>query len=831
MPIRPLPVSLLDFKLGGRMLARYPGLTIVGSLAMAFAIWVGAGTFEFLSQVVNPTLPFRDGDRIVALRNLDIQSRDTEGRALYDLAIWQRDLRTVRDAGAWRQVDRNLILAGGHGEPVALAEINASAFRITGVSALIGRGLVDADEVPGAPPVMVIGHDVWRARFGADSNIVGRVVRLGATLTTVVGVMPAGFGFPIAHDVWVPFRLDPSLYPPRQGPAVNIFGRLAEGASLAEARRELELLGQRSAADSRDTHEHLRPQVMPYAKSFLNVQGWASLGVMSSNLLLVLLLALICLNVALLIYARTATRESEIVVRSALGASRGRIVSQLFAEALVLAAIAALIGLSAASFGLRWAFDTVIRELLDGSRLPFWFHSHLSASTVVYALLLAVLAAVVAGVLPALKVTRGLGLKLKTATAGGGGLRFGGIWTAVIVVQVAVTTVFPVIAFEVRRDSDRLKTGNLNFAAERFVAARVAMDRESPLAPDDTTEATFRARFAASFTALEQRLEAQGGVTAVTWVDRLPLSYHGWNQIEVSEGAIAPRDARGHRVSVAKIDPDYFDVLGAPVRSGRRFHSGDLHADARAIIVNEPFVTQVLGGKNPIGRRVRYVSNESAREPAAPGEGPWYEIVGVVPDLGTINGYGRAGIYHAVGPDQAYPTHVVMRVNGDASMFTPLLRAVATDVDPALRLYSITPLNGVSSSELAFYRFWFQLTLGVSAVALLLSLAGIYAVMAFTVSRRTREIGIRVALGSDPSRVVMAIFRRPLIQVATGVVVGTVFIALLFTLGRGALPTALHFGRIAAYGAGMTLVCLLACIVPTRRALRVEPTDALRMDG
>ena len=812
------------------MLARYPGLTLVGGLAMAFAIWVGAGTFEFLSQVVNPTLPFRDGDRIVAMQTFDVRSRDTEDRILHDLAIWKRELRSVSDIGAWRQFDRNLIIAGGVGEPVALAEMSAVAFRITAVPPLLGRVLLDSDEAQGAPPVLVLGHDLWRARFGGDSGVVGRTVRLGTTLTTIVGVMPPGFAFPISHDMWVPFRLDPGVYPPRQGPGISVFGRLAEGATLAAARVELERIGQRTALDSRDTHEHLRPRILPYAKSFLNVQGLASAGVMSSNLLLVMLLGLICLNVALLIYARTATRESEIVVRSALGASRARIVSQLFAEAIVLAGIAAVVGLAGASFGLQWAFGTVIQELLDGTRLPFWFHSHLTASTIVYSLLLALLAAVVAGILPALKVTRGLGLRLKSATAGGGGLRFGGIWTAVIVAQVALTTVFPVIAFEVRRDAQRLYQTDLGIPTERFVTARLALDRESALTTGDTSMAAFRAHFAARFADLEQRLESQSGVTAMTYVDHLPRSYHGWNQIDVDDGAIAPRDARGHRVSVARIDPDYFDALGAPVKAGRRFHAGDLLADSRTVIVNDSFVTQVLGGKNPIGRRIRYVQSESVAQPPSPEEAPWYEIVGVVPYLGTLNGYGRAGIYHAAARDQAYPTHLVMRVNGDAAAYIPMLRTVATAVDPSLRLYGIRAMNAVTDTEIGFYQFWFRLTLGVSAVALLLSLSGIYAVMAFTVSRRTREIGIRVALGSDRRRIITSIFRRPLLQVTSGILVGTVFVALLFALGRGGLPTAAQFAKIAVYGTAMTLVCLLACVVPTRRALGVEPTDALRMD-
>lgn len=826
-----LRFSLLDFRLGFRMLVKYPGLTFVGGFAMAFAIWVGAGTFEFLSQVVNPALPFRDGDRIVALRNRDIELGGSEARSLYDFAIWRRSLRSVEELGAWRPLDRNLIIGEGPGEPVALAEMSASAFRITRIPARLGRTLVDTDEQPGAPPVVLIGHDLWQTRFGGDSAVVGRTVRLGAVLTTIVGVMPKGFGFPVAHDMWVPFRLDPSQYPPREGPSISIFGRLAPGATLTTARAELLALGQRAAADSPETHEHLRAQLYPYAKSFLNIEGWASLGVMSSNLLLVLLLMLICANIALLMFARAATRETELAVRTALGASRSRIITQLFAESLVLGGVAAVVGLAAASVGLEWAFNTVILELLDGARLPFWFHSHLSGSTVVYALGLAVLAAVVSGVLPALRVTRGVGAQLKASSAGGGGLRFGGVWTFVIVAQVAVTTVFPVIAFEVRRDSARLQRYDLGIPAERYLSARVVMDRESPLAPDDTSLATFVARWTKSFDALERRLESEPGVSGVTYTNLLPLSYHGWNQIEVDEGAIEPRDARGHRVSVALIDPDYFEVLAAPILDGRRFHSGDLATEARTVIVNQPFVTQVLGGKNPIGRRIRFIAGESSRGEIPGDEAPWYEIVGLVRDLGTVNGYGRAGIYHPVARERAYPTHLVMRLTGDAAAFVPRLRTLATAVDPTIRLYNAVPLNAVSDTEVKFYSFWFRLTLAVSGVALLLSLAGIYAVMAFTVSRRTREIGIRLALGSDPRRIALAIFRRPLTQVAMGVLFGAAFIALLFGLGRGSVPTAMQLGRIGLYALVMLAVCLLACLVPTRRALRVQPTEALRAEG
>jgi putative ABC transport system permease protein len=826
----------LDFKLGLRMLFKYPGLTLVGGLAMAFAIWVGAGTFEFIAQVLRPTLPLDEGSRIVGIRNWDAAAGGTENRALHDFAAWRQELRTVGDLGAFRTLERNLITGAGEAEPVEVAEISASAFRLARVPPLLGRSLVETDEQAGAPPVVVIGHDVWRSRFGGDPGVVGRTVRLGSAQATVVGVMPEGFAFPIAQSLWVPLRLNPLDYERGQGPGIRVFGRLAPGATLAEAQAELAALGRRAAADFPATHRHLRPQVMPYAQSILNLGGTESLLLGSTNLFLVMFLVLVCGNVALLLFARAATREGEIVVRSALGASRGRIVTQLFAEALVLAGVAAAVGIAAAGSGLRWLFGIVQGTMLNGARLPFWFHPSLSPTTVLYAVALTVLAAVIAGVMPALKVTRGLQARLREAGAGGGGgLRFGGVWTAVIVSQVAVTVAFPLTAFFTWRDAEQVRSIEADFPAAEFLSARLAMD--APAAPGDTSRAELAARFRAARQELERRLAAEPGVAGVTFAERLPRMYHPHRLVQVDEGGAAPLHPQwpeGYRVSSASVDADYFDVLGSPVRAGRGFHSGDFAPDARVVIVNRSFVERVLGGRNPIGRRVRYVYFEGQVRTGDEEPGPWHEIVGVVDDLGMApRGYDPkdAGFYHPLGPDAAGPLHAAVRVRGDPESFGPRLRALAAAVDPTLRVDDLVPMDELSRTELQFLDFWLRITVLVSAIAVLLSLTGIYAVMSFTVSRRTREIGIRVALGASARRVVLAIFRRPLRQVALGVAAGAVLIgALMYAASEGRMPLT-AFAALALYAAFMLGVCLLACVVPTRRALRIEPAEALRADG
>ena len=252
------------------------------------------------------------------------------------------------------------------------------------------------------------------------------------------------------------------------------------------------------------------------------------------------------------------------------------------------------------------------------------------------------------------------------------------------------------------------------------------------------------------------------------------------------------------------------------------------------MIVNESFVRIVLGGRNPIGRRIRYVHLE---EWGALREGmeaaPWYEIVGVAGDMATAQKEDpkRATIYHPVSPHRAYPGQVAVRVRGNPDAFVPRLRAIATATDPTLRLYDVERLDQVNRSELEFIEFWFRILALVSGVALLLSLAGIYAVMAFTVARRTREIGIRVALGASQGRVVAAIFRRPLIHVALGVMAGVGVIGGITLLASGGTISPRVILPFTLYSLFMMGVCLLACIVPTRRALRVEPTEALRADG
>jgi putative ABC transport system permease protein len=830
----------LDLKLSVRMLGKYPGLTIVGTLAMAFAIWMGAVTFEMVRMFAFPALPLPDGDRIVRIRSWDVVASNEEQRLLRDFLVWRTSVRSVTDLGAYRDVNRNLIARDGTARPTLVAEITASAFRIAPETPLLGRVIVEADERGAAPAVVVLGWDVWRTRFGSDSQVVGRTVQLGDAYATVIGVMPEGYEFPLAHELWTPLRPEMLDRAPRAGPDLTVFGRLADGVSREQAQTELTALGKRAAIELPRTHEHLQPQVLDYANMFQGETPPDNTLMLSLNIFAILLLVLICGNVALLLFARAATRETELIVRSALGASRARIVAQLFIEALVLGCVAAAVGLVAAQFGLqRWG-----PGFLEGNLpvVPFWFDPNLSPATVMYAFLLTLIGAVVAGALPARKITRDIGSRLKQGTAGSG-LRFNGVWTVVIVTQVALTVAFPAVVYVEQQELRRLRSYDVGFRASEYLAVGLEMEPPSgSYASEEEAGAAHRTKFASVVNVLRARVAAEPGVAGVTFVDRLPRDHHRERQIELDDSSgvsgvdgtgLAIPDHEKYEAGIAAIDPSYFEVLNVPILAGRAFQPADVTTQPRVVIVDEGFVARMMRGRNPIGQRLRFAAPQQLDGSQPAKQQPWYQIIGVVKDLGmglSLHRERPAGVYLPLEPGSIIPIQMVVHAKGDPLLLGSRVRALATSADANLRVSTLLRVDQVTDTIQWVQVLWLRISLVLTAIALLLSLAGIYAVLSFTVARRTREIGIRVALGANARRVVIAIFRRPLIQVSMGVLAGSVLAGVApLILARDALSP-VQVALVAVYGVFMMGVCMLACIVPTRRALSVEPTDALRAE-
>jgi hypothetical protein len=514
------------------------------------------------------------------------------------------------------------------------------------------------------------------------------------------------------------------------------------------------------------------------------------------------------------------------------------------------------VGVIAADMALRtWGLAFLQTNL---GRLPFWFDLSLSPRTFAVAILLTVAGAAIAGIMPAMKMTRGMGDRLKQTSSGGGGLQFGGVWTVVIVAQVAATVMFPAAVYWVQGQLRRIDNFHPGFAHERYLALQ--LERDEPVAGGAGAAALARkARLAATIEALRERVAAQPGVAHVTFTERVPTTHRPQKSIEMGYDAATPASANLSTgasakvepplrvATVAAVDPSYFEALEAPILAGRGFTLADAVPGTRIAIVDQSFVDQVLQGRNAVGQQVRfrYPGPPSRRwapgNPDDPTPGDWYEVVGVVRELGVGSPLvpGRAaGIYLPATPDLFDEIHMLVHVRGgDPMTLVPHVRDIAMAVDPGLRLGAVQRVSETNGDTRYLMALWLRVTLVLSSVALILSLAGIYAVLSFTVARRTREIGVRVALGASRSRVVGATFHRPLIQVTGGIAVGT---AIVFTLaallkytefpGSETDLTVQGMAMIVGYGIVMLGVCMLGCVVPARRALNIAPTIALRTE-
>src|SRR5687767_5537678 len=535
-------VSWLDWKLGARLLLKYPALTIIGGLSLAAAIAIGAVGIEVAGELLYKRLPFPDGGRVVRLETQDATTLRVEPRVLHDFAIWRRSLKTVTGLGAARVSERNVLTGERRVESLRVAEITASAFPLTRVAALLGRPLQPADELPGAEPVVVLGYDVWQRQFLHDPAIIGRIVDVGRTARTVVGVMPPRFGFPHNQQLWVPLPVQDA--PPREGPAVQVFGRLADGASWQDAAAELDVVSARFAADQPVTHAQLRTRVRAFAGR--TPGDPLRLEDLAVHAIVLLLLGAVSANVATLIFARTAMREAEMVVRHALGASRARVIAQIVTEGLVLALAAAVLGLVVAQMTVRYAWARASQII--GDALPFWVDLTLEPATIAYALLLALVAAALIGLLPAVKAT-GASVQrgLQGITSTGGTMGFGGIWSFIVGAQVACTLLFVPAAVGIAANSLRDESRWPAFPTERYLTLRLKMDNEALAGEGDVPDdGQIGARRARAYEELAGRLREEPGVTHVTHGDRLPTTAPDWVAVEMEqEWAPAARTLRG----------------------------------------------------------------------------------------------------------------------------------------------------------------------------------------------------------------------------------------------------------------------------------------------
>jgi predicted permease len=818
--------SRADFKLGARMLAKYPALSLIGGAGLAVGIAIGAGFFAFLYSFLYATLPVEGGDRIVALENWDTNANTEMRRSLHDFVTWRREMKTVGEIGAFRTIARNATFAGGPVEAVEVAQITADGFNITRVKPVIGRAIVAADESAGASPIVVIGYDVWHSRFGGDASVLGRELRLGNVVHTIVGVMPEGYGFPVNHRYWIPLSTDAATFGPREGPDVFIFGRLRDGATMEQAQAELSALGAQAASAFPLTHARLRPRVVPYAHPILDIDGVTTREFAAIQSMISMLALIVAVNVGVLIYARTATRQREIAVRTALGASRRRIVGQLFIEALVLSVAASAAGVALARFGLTQGFAIYAAEGNDA--VPYFLDFEMPLAAYLYVAMLTVLTAVVAGVLPALHATGRRAQDTLKQANGTDGLRLGRVWTSMIIAQVAIAVTGLPATMMVSWSGMQRGLTSANYNEESFLAATVTADPDPPAGmPAAVYERESVERFERTKTDLVARLEAEPAVDDVTVAASVPgaeprarITIDG--AVSVQPGAL---DVRYNRVAA-----DFFDAFGARIIAGRALRDGDSTGATQDIVVNRAFVNQLLGGATAVGRRLHY-AEAGRREAATSGTTTQCEIVGVVTDLGTNTiapDLIDPVIYHPLRSSTRATALIRMRGN-DPLQFSSRVRELTAALDPTLRLRIATFSEMKRQAQIGVR----LMVLGSSLVilsALLLSAAGIYAMMSFTVSQRRKEIGIRAALGADAGQLLRSIFTRAALQLAAGIVVGTVLALMIDRASEGEMLGSLGRRLLPVTAVAMAIAGLVATIGPARRGLRVQPSEALRAE-
>jgi putative ABC transport system permease protein len=827
--------SWLDVKLGMRMMRKYPGVSLAIVFALAIGIPVSLLPHHLVDSALGQSPPFDEGERVVGVVGVG-----QEGRAelrVADYEILRERVTSFASLGAAIPTEVNVVSGDGWSEGEAAALMTATMFTLARVQPIMGRALHAADEVPGTADVAVVGYSFWRRRLGGDHDVVGTTLRIAGVPTTIVGVMPEGFAMPSVQQLWLPLRVRSAENANGLGPAVRMYGRLADGVSVAQARAELKTVHLLTASDSRP--EPVQADVVAFSTVEIpEPQGalaWLLLGVAQVVPVIVLLIA--CGNAAILILARTATRWGEVVVRTVLGASRARIMAQLFVETLLLSLIATGIGLI--------AIDIAVERLAPRFPLPFWLDPSITPAFALKALGLSVLCAVVAGVLPALRATGGmLQPTLQSAAAGRSTLRLGRVAGALIVIEVGVAIVAlftGVMAWRLFQPNPDEHTRVAD--ANRYLVASIRLPSSGPgVATDGSTaeqgREALRVRLESLQEELGRRLMVQPGVRRWTFSDQPP----GEERIE--RLVRMERDPTNHRGAdggvVTFVDPGFFAVLDVSPVAGRLFEAGDVSRDPgvepAAVIVNVKFLERRgMHPQSSIGTRFRFIEGRGSTL------SPWKEIVGVVPNIepseDRVFADGTPVVFMPAAPGRLNPMTVTIDLGKNPVAFAPRLRSLVADADPTAFVSEVAALDRLPS-PINVLAIASSIMTGLALLAMVLAATGLYALMSMTVAQRRREFGIRLALGGSARGVMATVARRALMQIGMGVAWGAgVWVALMSSVLAAAPGSEAAKMRapwpyvLAASAAVVIAIALAAALGPTLRYVRMRPAETLRVDG
>lgn len=800
-----------DVRSGIRMLRRYPTLSIVAIVTLGLGIGLSTTVFCVVNGGLLKGLPVPEPSRLVSLvATRPAQNQPVLSISVHDLAVWQARQGVFEHLGAYAVKPINLSTEEGRPERFSAGQLSVSAFEAVGVQPLLGRGFRKGDDRPGAAPVLLLGHELWQERFGGSPQVVGMSLRADGVYWTVIGVMPPKFGFPMREALWVPLPADPLASPRGSGPRYAVVGRLSEGTSLSEARAQAAAIAGQLAAEFPDTNRGLGADVVPYAKTVMTSEVHALLYTMLGAGIGVLLIA--CVNVSNLLVARAMLRRREVAVRMALGAGRARVIRQHLTEVLVLAAAGGALGILLSVLGMRW-----FTGALAVNPPPYWISFELDHRVLLFVAGLIGIASLLAGALPAVHAGRvNAGAALKDDSRGATSARLGRFSSGLVVVELALSCGLLIAAGLMIKSVVQLKNVRMPFAIDNILTARIDLPPADYPAPADSI------RF---FEELLPRIRAVPGVEAATLSDGLPAAGNGLIAVQV-EGKAYPRPEDAPVVREGIITPGYFETFQTRLLGGRAFRSSDAAGAQPVAIVNESFARTHLPGVEAVGSRIRRIRGGQPE--------PWLTIVGVVPDL-LMQGIGNndaspAGYYIPIAQsDVGRSVRIALRTRGDPAGLAPLVRAAVAGLDPDLAIYDVRTMRRVIERQTWFYTVFGTFFMAFGICALLLAAAGLYGVMSFAVTQRTREMGVRSALGAQGRQLVLLVMRQSVIQLGLGLVLGLA----LALVASGGLQPVLY--RVSPRDAVVfTLVVLtlaaaslLASFLPALRVTRIDPAVAL----